>query len=56
VAAAEPEPANELDAEMKKAVGKEAEKPAPTGSGKAGLDGDFLDGLLDDPTGGNKKK
>lgn len=29
---------------------------ASTGSGKAGLDSDFLDGLLDDPLGGKGKK
>ena len=50
----EPEPANELDDEMKGALGKGAAAPAP-GAGKAGFDGDFLDGLLDDPTGGKKK-
>ena len=50
----EPEPANELDDEMKGALGKGAAAPPPPGSGKAGLDGDFLDGLLDDPTGGKK--
>jgi hypothetical protein len=49
------EPETPLDADMKAAVGgKEAAAPAP-GGGKAGLDGDFLDGLLDDPTGGKKK-
>lgn len=49
-----PEASNELDDEMKGALGKGAAAPA-AGSGKAGLDGDFLDGLLDDPTGGKKK-
>jgi len=50
----EPEPETPLDADMKAAVGEAAAAPAP-GSGKAGLDGEFLDGLLDDPMGGKKK-
>lgn len=51
----EPEPANELDDEMRGALGKGAAAAPAPGTGKAGLDGDFLDGLLDDPMGGKKK-
>ena len=49
------EPETELDQDMKAAVGGKSAAPAGAGSGKSGLDGDFLDGLLDDPTGGKKK-
>lgn len=54
-APAEAEPETALDATMKAAVPEGAAAPA-AGSGKAGLDGEFLDGLLDDPLGGAKKK
>jgi hypothetical protein len=49
------EPETELDQDMKGALGKGAAAAPAPGAGKAGLDGDFLDGLLDDPTGGKKK-
>jgi hypothetical protein len=57
-AAKEPESDNPLESDMRAAVGESGSKPAPAGAGKAGLDGDFLDGLLDDPLGGKggKKK
>jgi hypothetical protein len=49
------EPETEMDKDMKGALGKGAAAAPAPGGGKAGLDGDFLDGLLDDPTGGKKK-
>jgi len=54
-AAKEPESDNPLESDMRAAVGDAPSKPAAA-QGKAGLDGDFLDGLLDDPLGGKGKK
>jgi hypothetical protein len=58
VAVKEPEADNPLDADMKAAVPggpAAAAKPAAAATNKAGLDGDFLDGLLDDPLAKKKK-
>jgi hypothetical protein len=55
-AAPAPEPETPLDADMKAAVPEAATASTAAPSGKAGLDGDFLDGLLDDPLGGKGKK
>ena len=53
VAMKEPEADNPLDADMKAAVPENG--PAKPAANKAGLDGDFLDGLLDDPLAKKKK-
>ncbi|MEY4583049.1 MAG: hypothetical protein RL701_7752 [Pseudomonadota bacterium] len=54
-AKAEAAPETPLDADMKAAVAESPSGAAAATGTKAGLDGDFLDGLLDDPLGGTGK-
>jgi hypothetical protein len=54
-AKAEAAPETPLDADMKAAVGDAPSGAAVPAGSKAGLDGEFLDGLLDDPLGGTGK-